>query len=298
MVLNLNFTAADTEVSKAAKLSDAWELIEDRRQENHLKMMKIRAEAVAENEAKVDAGEDPETQVGHARKNLMSSTYSRGQIVIDALALAGRGNELKQSAAQWLNYFLLHVGLTFRFPELRKMGTPSSLAIGSQTAVLPTDLGAGMEKQGMLFGQEMKPIDEVAYEEFAYNMGFFQTNTGNGRPMQYMVDKNAGVFRFNRAADQAYPFTPVYYKMPPVVAPDGSNDAQTVWIDNDLIAVEGLVWFIYKFTEDPREDKQAERVTAIINQWKRELVKLGGTARLQPSPARFKKVNFGGNFGP
>lgn len=228
----------------------------------------------------------------------MSSTVSRGQIVTDALALAGRSSELKQSANSWLNYFLTHVGITFRFPELRKVGTPGTLSIGTQTAALPADLGAGMDKLGMLFGPDMKPLDEKSYEEFAYNNGFFQTNTGNGRPVQYMVDKEAGVFRFNRAADTAYPFTPVYFKTPPTVPTDGSSDNQKVWIDNDLIAIQGLIWMIYQFTEDAREDKQGVLVEKLLMEWKRELVKMGGVSRVLPSPARFKNVRLGGNFGP
>lgn len=228
----------------------------------------------------------------------MSSTYTRGQIVTDSLALAGRGMELKQSCNQWLNYFLIHLSTTFRFPELRKVGSAQTLPIGSQTAALPSDFGCGMEKQGMLFGPDMKPLEETSYEEFAQNYGFFQTGTGNGRPVQYFVDREAGVFRFNRVADQAYSFTPVYFKQGPLLATDTSSDSSKIWLDNDLLAVEGLKWMIYVYTEDPREDKQAMKVDKILIEWKRELVKMGGTSRVLPSPSRFKNVKFGGTLGP
>lgn len=228
----------------------------------------------------------------------MSSVYTRGQIVTDALALAGRSSELRQSCNQWLNYFLIHVSTTFRFPELRKVGSVQTLSLGTQTAALPADFGNGMEKQGMLFGPDMKPLEEKSYEEFAQNYGFFQTGSGNGRPVQYMVDLNAQVFRFNRSADQNYSFTPVYYMACPLLGVDTAFDTSKVWLDNDLLAVEGLKWMIYVYTEDPREDKQGAKVEALINQWKRELVKMGGTSRILLSPARFKNVKFGGTLGP
>lgn len=228
----------------------------------------------------------------------MSSTYTRAQIVTDALSLAGRSMELKGSCAQWLNYFLLHIGTTFRFPELRKVGTPGTLAIGQQTAALPADLGNGMADQGMLFGPDMKPLEEKSYQEFAQNIGFFQPNTGNGRPLQYMVDLQAGVFRFNRAADQAYAFTPVYYMAPPLPAVDSTGDLTKLWLDNDMIAVQGLIWVIYQFTGDEREDKQAALVEKLLIKWERSRVMMGGPSRVMPSPARFKNVKFGGTLGP
>lgn len=228
----------------------------------------------------------------------MPSTSSRGQIVTDALSLAGRSQELKQSCNQWLNYFLRDVGLTFRFPELRKVGSPQTLAIGQSTAALPADFGAGMEKLGMIFGPDNKPLSEMSYEEFANTNGFPVGGAGSGRPYLYIVDLNARVFRFNGVADQAYLFTPTYFTQPPLLDVATSQDSQSVWLDNDMIAVQGLIWMIYQFTDDPREEAQEARVDRMLKKWQRETVKMGGTSRVLLSPARFKTIKFGGFHGP
>ncbi len=227
----------------------------------------------------------------------MSSVISRGQIVSDALSLAGRSTELKSAAAQWLNYFLAHIGTTFRFPELRKNGAQQVLPMGTSTVALPADFGSGMEKQGMIFGADNKPLDERTYEDFASNNGF-QPTPGTGRPFFYIVDREAGVFRFSTNADQAYPFFPVYFKKPPLVDPDPSNDSQKIWLDDDMIAVQGLMWMIYTFTNDEREAAQEARVERMLVKWIRETVKTGGTSQVLPSPRTFKTVRFGGFFGP
>lgn len=228
----------------------------------------------------------------------MASSYPRGQIVSDALALAGRSSELKQSANQWLNYFLLHVGMTFQFPELRKIGATQTLPMGVQVVSLPADMGVGMANRGMIFGPDAKPMDEVSFEQFTMNGGFPTANGGTGRPCSYIVDKNANQFRFDRVADQAYSFTPIYFIKPPLLPVDTSSDSLPIWMDNDMIAVEGLIWFIYKYKEDDRENAQEMRVRNMILEWKRDLVKLGGTSRVTPSPSKFKTVKFGGFNGP
>jgi hypothetical protein len=228
----------------------------------------------------------------------MASAVSRGQIVTDALSLAGRGQELRGPAAGWLNYFLRRIGLTFRFPELRKNGAQQVLSLGLATAPLPSDFGAGMEKLGMAFGINNQPISEYSFEEFAYNNGFPQP-PGTGFSQFYVVDRQAGVFRFNKSADQAYTFTPTYFETPPQVPVDSGSDGLSVWIDNDVIAVEGLVHMIFKFTKDERENAQMQRVEALLNEWKRETTKLGGTSRVMPSPQRFKRMALNGfGYGP
>jgi hypothetical protein len=229
----------------------------------------------------------------------MSSAATRFQIVTDALALAGRGNELRQSANGWLNYSLRDVGLTFRFPELRKFGVLQTLATGANTAPVPSDF-VGMDKSGMIFGPDKKPLNEVSFEEFANNRGFPIPNQ-TGRPYRYMVDQEAGLFRFDNVADQAYTFQPCYFMTPPEVPVNSTGDTMNLWIDNDLIAVHALVWWIYTFTNDEREQIQEQRLERLLTKWKRETVKLGGTSRVMPSPQRFKNttyVGFGGFNGP
>ena len=230
----------------------------------------------------------------------MGSAATRFQVVTDALALAGRGNELRQSANAWLNYSLRDVGLTFRFPELRKFGTPITLGIGQNTVSLPPDIGNGMDKSGMIFGPDVKPLNEVSFEEFANTRGFPIPNQ-TGRPQKYMVDLEANLFRFDNVADQAYTFTPVYFMTPPQLPINSTGDSQYLWINNDIIAVHALIWWIYCFTNDDREQAQEQRVERLLNKWKRETVKMGGTSRVYPSPQRFKNTSFmgfGGFTGP
>lgn len=230
----------------------------------------------------------------------MGSTATRGQIVQDALSLAGRSNELTASCRQWLNYALLDVGLTFRFPELRKTGTPVTLSAGQNTASLPIDFGAGMEKSGMIFGPDSRPLNEMSFEEFANSRGFPLANQ-TGRPQRYIVDLESGKFRFDNIADQNYYFTPVYFKKPPLLSTLSTADANSVWIDNDKIAVHALIWWIYVFTNDDREMAQEARVEKMLIKWQRETVKMGGTSRVLPSPSRFKNMayqGFGNFTGP
>lgn len=229
----------------------------------------------------------------------MASSLNRGQIVQQALTLAGRSTELKQSANIWLNMFLKHVSMTYRFPELRKVGAATSLSIGSSTAPLPSDFGAGMAKSGMVFGSDNKPMDEKDFEDFVVNNGFPPTNnTGSGRPMIYIVDREAGVFRFNMSADTAYPFFPVYFRLPTIPDASTQHDTDSVWISDDIINVEGLKWFIYVFTEDEREMAQEARVDKMLMKWERQVTQTGGVSRIMPSPARFKQTRFRGLLGP
>lgn len=226
----------------------------------------------------------------------MASAYSKIQIIQDALALAGRSSELTQACRQWLNYGLRDLGLTFRFPELRKIGAQQTLAAGSATASLPADFGAGMDKFGMIFGPDNKPLTEVSFEEFATTQGFPIPNS-TGRPLFFLIDKNAGQFRFNMIADQNYNFTPVYFITPPLPTITSSDDTSSVWLDNDQIAVHMLIWWIFVFNKDEREAAQEARLNRMIVKWQRETVRIGGTSRALPSPARFKNTGFTGMGG-
>lgn len=225
----------------------------------------------------------------------MSSSTSRGQIVLDALSLAGRSTELKSAATQWLNYGLRDLGLTFRFPELRKTGSAQTLSAGSNTSPLPSDFGAGMEKSGMLVNDTGKVIEEVSFEDFSINQNSPIQNA-TGSPLRYIVSLESSTFRFDKNADKAYTLIPTYFKTPPLLSTDSSDDSKKIWLDNDAIAVHMLMWWIYIFTEDPREMAQEARVNRMVTRWQRETVKMGGTSRVLPSPARFKNLQYRG-FG-
>lgn len=226
----------------------------------------------------------------------MPSSASRSQIVTRALSIAGRGAELRASASDWLNEMLRDWSLDFRYPSLRKVGSPLTLPIGSNTVALPADFGAGMEKQGMLFGQENTRLNEKTPEEFSYLGGFPPSGTSNGRPMYYMVDRNAWVFRFNSAADQAYPFIPIYFQVSTDIDTSAAGDNTKVWVENDRLVTQGLVEMIYQFTGDEREEAQHQKVynpqQGLLAKWQRQVASMGGQNRIMPSPERFKIIRY------
>lgn len=58
MIFNFNFLKGETEDSKASKLSEAFQMIQDRRDENHEKFLAIREQAIKENQIKEENGEE------------------------------------------------------------------------------------------------------------------------------------------------------------------------------------------------------------------------------------------------
>lgn len=58
MVFNINFQEGESEDSKASKLAEGWQLIQDRRDENHAKWLEMKAKALEENEKSVADGKD------------------------------------------------------------------------------------------------------------------------------------------------------------------------------------------------------------------------------------------------
>lgn len=227
----------------------------------------------------------------------MASASTRSQLVTRALTMAGRGVELTSLANELLNDMLRSWALDFRYPSLRKIGSPLTLALGQSTVALPSDFGAGMEKQGMIIGQSNQPIDEKTYEEFAALRGLQNGTITTGRPSMYMVDKVGENFLFNSTADQAYALTPTYFYVPANLPTDASGDNQKVWVDNDEIVVEGLIHKIFQFKEDVREEVQFNKlyhpVQGLLMKWQKQVGVIGGTGRIMPSPSKFKTIRFG-----
>jgi hypothetical protein len=218
----------------------------------------------------------------------MSSTSTRYELVIRALQLAGRGVELRSSVEQWLNDILKSWALEYKWPALRKVGSSQTLSAGTSTVSLPSDMGSGMES--LTFGDEKVPLDEYSMDEFVIRGGFPSSGASSGRPSFYTVDREAGLFRFNVAADQNYSFTPIYFKVPDAIAQTSSGDNQTVWVDDDNLVVQGLIQMIYQYTGDQREFAQEQKVNAMKATLKRGLVPMsGGPARMQLSRVRFKR---------
>lgn len=58
MVYNCNFLRGESEESKESKLSQGFQMIQDRRDENHEKYLAIKAAAIKENEDKAASGDD------------------------------------------------------------------------------------------------------------------------------------------------------------------------------------------------------------------------------------------------
>lgn len=58
MVFNFDFLPGETEDSKASKMAEVFQLIQDRRDENHEKWLALKAKAIEDNEQKVAQGEE------------------------------------------------------------------------------------------------------------------------------------------------------------------------------------------------------------------------------------------------
>lgn len=218
----------------------------------------------------------------------MSSTGTRLEIVQRAVKLAGRGAELHQLAKELLNDLCKSWSLEYKHPDLKKVGTAITLSAGSSTAALPDDLGAGMES--LLFGSENIPLDEKTMDEFVDLGGFPQSSSATGRPSFYSVDKEAGLFRFNRSADSGYSFTPIYYKVAPTIPYSSAGDNTKIWIDDDKLAIQGLIELLYQYLGDVREESQGIRVERMKASWRRGSVPMGGGgSRIKLASDKFKR---------
>lgn len=221
----------------------------------------------------------------------MASSATRYQIVTRALTRAGRGVELRGIAEEMLNDLLRMIAGDYKFPELRKQGAEITLAAGSQTASLPSDFGAGMDS--MLFGDERKLMLEKMPDEFYQNGGVQPAlNGATGRPNFYIVDKEAGLFRFNTISDKAYSFIPIYFKMPPDIAtPDQDGDDEYPWFSDNETLIQGLILSIYQYTSDVREQVQEAKFERYMGKYKQGSVPPGGgVSRILPARSRFRKL--------
>ena len=217
----------------------------------------------------------------------MSSASTRIEIVQRAVKQAGRSAELHAHAKELLNDLLRYCAITKRYKTLRKVGSSLTLSSGSSTAPLPSDFGSATEN--LLFGTEKLSLTEFEMDDFIERGGFPQDSTTNSRPSFYMTDTEAGVWRFNTSADQAYSFIPVYYKLPANLSVDQSADQEKIWYENDEAIIEGLIWKIYGYTDDAREFTQEQRWERLDAEYRRGTLPIqGGAARLRLSSATFR----------
>lgn len=211
----------------------------------------------------------------------MPASDTRYNIVVRALQQSGRGMELAAQTKDLLNDLLEDWALGTKWPLLKRTGPAQTLAAGSTTATLPTDFGAGMDD--MPFGNENIPLDYVEAEEFSSMYGFPSSTASNGRPRFYTVDLDAGVFRFNCAADQNYPFIPIYFRLPSRIPTDQTGDNTKPWFPNTKLIIEGLIESIYQFKEDEREFEQHKKVRDLMEQFKLGQVPLKARVTLNRS---------------
>jgi hypothetical protein len=217
----------------------------------------------------------------------MGSSLSRIQIVQTAVKQAGRSAELNAHAKLLLNALLRSQALSKRYPCLRRIGSESTLSAGSATASVPSDIGAGTEV--LIFGTEKNQLLETDLQDFVRAYGFIPSTQASARPTAFMFDRNAALFRFNASADQAYPFTPVYFRLPADLATDDTDDNTQLWYEDDNAIMQGLVWLIYQYTDDVREPTQFKLFDKMDADYRRGAMPLrGGSQRLQLSPGAFR----------
>lgn len=216
----------------------------------------------------------------------MASNKTRLEIVETSAKLAGRGPEIYAEARNWLTLLLDDLSFSAKWQALRKIGSEIALPAGSSTAPLPSDIGAGSAH--LLFGTDRTPIYEKSSDEFMDLGGIPGSGVANARPSFYMIDEEAGVFRFNRAADQAYGFIPVYYKRPAAPASGSAGDSEHCWFSNDQVIIDGLIYYIFKFKEDSREYDQKRIFEAGVEKYKAGTTPQGGgVPRIRLSPQFF-----------
>lgn len=184
----------------------------------------------------------------------MGSSLTRLQIVQTALKQAGRGAELNDHTKLLLNALLRNQATENRYRCLRKIGSEQTIPAGACIAAFPSDMGGVV--QAILFGTEKCELLETDLKDFIQAYGFQPANQAPTRPTAFFVDTQASVLRFNAYADQAYPFFPVHWRIPPDLEITDTDDQDKLWYENDLAIIQGLIWMIYQYTDDVREPSQ------------------------------------------
>ena len=196
---------------------------------------------------------------------------TRLQIVLKSLQLAGRGVELREICEDLLNDMLRSWALEFKYPQLSKQGTPTTLNAGSRYITLFSDYGAGMDN--LVF--DTSPMVELDRDTFVQYDGF---RDAVGRPQFYMVDEESQRLVFGRVADKNYTVLPFYYKIPAAL----TLDTEKPWFKDDKTIVQGLIAEIYQYTEDPRENAQFQKVEFMMKKIRGGIVAMGGGPKKIP----------------
>jgi hypothetical protein len=217
----------------------------------------------------------------------MSSSLGRLEIVEAAVKQAGRSAEFYAHGKLLLRALLRDLALKNRYRCLRKVWGEQTLSVGASSAAFPSDMGPSVE--ALLFGPERRPLQELDLSDFVQAYGFQPTTQQAARPSAFMMDKEAGVFRFNSFADTAYAFTPIGFKVPADLSLDDADDLAKLWYENDLAIIHGLVWMIFQYTDDAREVSQKNLFDKLDGEYRRgsQPIQSGGQ-RLKLSTTSFR----------
>lgn len=222
----------------------------------------------------------------------MPSSLSRYDIVVEALTRAGRGIELRSLAEGMLNRMLRQWAFEYKYPELRKIAAVSALVSGANSAQLPADFGAGVEKLSLGSDQQsFAPLTEMAADDFFQLYQPTDVNQrGAGAPTTFYVDRSNNQLFFNAFTDRSYAVSLIYYAVPADIEIGSSlGDQSKVWMSDDELVIQGLIAKIYQYNQDIREKEQVMYVEALKNSYRRGTVPSGaGTNRIRLSRRRFR----------
>lgn len=184
----------------------------------------------------------------------MPSASTRIEIVQRAVKQAGRSAEIYAHAKELLNDLLRGCAYNNRYKILKKVGAQLVLPAGSDTLALPVDFGAATDS--LIFDDTALPLIEFELDDFVERGGFQRVGVSSNRPSFFMTDTNARLWRFGSVADKNYTFTPVYFVVPENIPVEQSSDQEKVWYENDEAIINGLIWKIFGYTDDVREQAQ------------------------------------------
>lgn len=211
----------------------------------------------------------------------MPSALSRIEIVQAAVMQAGRSAELYSHAKVLLNAILRDQALKNRYRQLRKNFDGSAVLSTGQNSLVIGDLGAGIET--LSFAGSTAILSEYDPDDFAGRAGTY-TASQSTRPNFFTLDVEESRLRFNAVADRNYALAGTYYRLPADIPVGAEGDESKLWYSNDLAIIQGLIAYIYQYTNDERELLQAQRFEKMDGEYRRGIAPMaGGTQRIRLS---------------
>jgi hypothetical protein len=217
----------------------------------------------------------------------MPSSLTRQVLVETAAKQAGRSAEIYAHSKLLLNNLLRANALQRRYRVLKKVGTAITLPQGSDTAVLPEDFGAAFESLNP--ENSRNPLIEFEMDDFIERGGMFRSGSSTGEPLFYTVDREASLIRFNCPANKNFSYIPVYYKLPAPYALDSSADNTKVWYEDDLTLIEGLMAYIFQYTDDQRHIEQLQKFDVLDSKYRAGTQPIqGGSSKIRLASSTFR----------